>query len=104
MISRLTQADRDVIERCGLSSLLDMPQYIINWGLLIALVERWHNDMNTFHLATSEIIVDRKDYYQILWIPVIGALFPYEKTREDGIEILRWIFHDDQIYGYEIPW
>lgn len=104
MIPRLTQADRDVIERCGLSSLLGMPWYIINWGLLTALAESWHSDTNTFNLAISEVIVTPEDCYRILQIPVIGELLPYEQMEEDGIEALCRIFHDDHICGYEIPW
>lgn len=104
MIPRLTLLDRDIIERCGLSSLLDMPWYIINQGLLIALAARWHSDTNTFHLATGEITITPEDCYRILQIPVIGALLPYGKIEEDGIEDLHLIFHDDQIRGYEIPW
>ncbi|XP_059063972.1 serine/threonine-protein phosphatase 7 long form homolog isoform X1 [Cryptomeria japonica] len=81
-----------------------MLRYIINWGLLITLSERWHSDTNTFHLATGEITVTPEDYYRILQILVVGALLPYEQTEEGGTEALRWILQDDLICGYEIPW
>lgn len=104
LIPRLSQVDRDVIERCGLSSLLDMPWYIINQGLLINLAERWHSDTNTFHLATGKIKITPKDYYRITWIPIVGALLSYEQTEEGGTKALHRIFHNDQMSGYEIPW
>lgn len=66
LIMSLSQANRDVIEKCDLSSSLHMARYIINKGLLTALVERWHSDTNTFHLATGNIIVTPKDCYRIL--------------------------------------
>lgn len=91
LIPWLTHADRDIIERCGLSSLLEMPRFIVNRGLLTTLAEMWHSDTNTFHLATGEITVTLEDCYQILWIPVVGALLPYEQTEEGGTEALRRI-------------
>lgn len=81
-----------------------MPRYIINRGLLIAFAERWHSDTNTFHLATGEITVTLEDCYQILWIPMVGALLPYEQTEEGGTTALCRILQDDTVCGYEIPW
>lgn len=72
------QADLDVIERCGLSSLLDMPWFTVNRGLLTALAERWHSDTNTFHFATGEMTVTLEDCYRILRIPIASAILPYE--------------------------
>lgn len=87
-----------------MTSLLEMHRFIVNWGLLIALVERWHSDMNTFHLATGEMTMTLEDCYRILRIPIVGALLPYEQTEEGGTEAPHRIFQDDTIYGYEIPW
>lgn len=100
----MARADLDVIERYGLSSLLDMPQFIVNRGLLTVLTERWHGDMNTFHFATGEMTVTLEDCYRILRIPVAGALLSYEQTEEGGTKALRRIFHDETVCGYEIPW
>lgn len=104
LIPRLSQADLEIIDRCGLSSLLDMPRFTVNRALLIALAERWHSDMNTFHFATGEITVTPEDCYRILRIPVVGALLPYEQSVEGRIETLCQIVHDDTVCGYEIPW
>lgn len=36
-------------------------------------------------------------------IPMVRELVPYEHIKEGGTKVLRQIFHDDQIGGYEIP-
>lgn len=92
LIPQLAHADLDIIERCGLTSLLDMPRFSVNRGLLTALAERWHNDTNTFHFATSEMTVTPEDCYRILCIPVVGSLLPYEQSEKGGTEELCHIF------------
>lgn len=98
LIPRLSQVDLDIIERCRLISLLDMPRFTVNRGLLTALVERWHSDTNTFHFDTGEMTVTPEDCYRILRIPVVGALLPYEQSEECGTEALRHIFQDDSLW------
>lgn len=75
------QEDLDMIGRCGLTSLIDIPQYRINRGLLTALAKRRHSDHNTFHLATREMEVTLEDVYCILKIPVVGELVMYDQTE-----------------------
>lgn len=104
LIPWLSQVDLDIIDRCNLSSLLDMPRFTMNWGLLTALADRWHSDTNTFHFAIAEMTMTPEDCYRILRIPVVGSLLPYEQLEEGRIETLRWIFHDDIVCGYEILW
>ncbi|XP_057861147.2 protein MAINTENANCE OF MERISTEMS-like [Cryptomeria japonica] len=104
LIPRLSQADLDIIERCRLTSLLDMSRFTVNRGLLTALAERWHSDTNTFHFAAGEMTVTPEDCYRILRIPVVGAILPYEQTEEGSTEALRRILHDESVCGYEIPW
>lgn len=81
-----------------------MPRYTINWGMLIALVERWHSEHNTFHLPTGEMTVTLEHVYRILWISVMGDLVFYDLTEQAGIDALRRNFQDDNICGYNIPW
>ncbi|XP_059076399.1 L-type lectin-domain containing receptor kinase IX.1-like [Cryptomeria japonica] len=104
LIPHLTQAERDHISRCGLSSLLDMPQPLINQGLLIALAKRWHSEHNTFHLPTEEMTMTPEDVYQILQIPVMGDLVYYDLSERGGTEALCRVFEDDKIGGYDIAW
>lgn len=81
MVHRLSSADVEIISHYGLTSLLDIPQYRINKGLLTALVERWHSDHNTFHLPTGEMTVTPEDVYCILRIPVMGEIVVYDKIE-----------------------
>lgn len=71
---------------------------------MTALAKRWHSDHNTFHLDTSEMTVTSEDVYRILGILVVGELVVYDHTEQGGIEVLKRIFDNDGISGYEIPW
>lgn len=98
------QVDRDIIEACGLTSLIEMLEVCLNRGLLTVLAERWHSDMNTFHLPTGEVTVTPEDVYRIMRIPVMGEIVQFDTREVGGIDALRRIFHDDQIARYFIPW
>lgn len=92
--SSVAQADLDIIVCCGLKSLLDIPQYRINKGLLTALAERWHGDHNPFHLATREMTVTPEDVYYILQIPMVGEIVVCEKVEQGRTDALHRIFRD----------
>jgi hypothetical protein len=87
-----------------LTSFLEIIEVHINRGLLIELTKRWHSDTNTFHVATREIIVNPEDIYCILRILVMGTIIIHETKEVGGIDALRWIFRDNDIARYEIPW
>ena len=42
--------------------------------MLIALMERWDLNYNTFHLPTDEITVTLEDVYRITRLPIKGRL------------------------------
>lgn len=104
LIPQLVQADRDIIEAFGLTSLLEMPEVRLNRALLTTLAERWHSDTNTFHLPTREITVTPEDVYRILRIPVMGEIASFNVQKAGGTDALRRIFGDDEIVGYYISW
>lgn len=81
-----------------------MPRPLINQGLLIALAECWHNENNTFHLVTGEMMVTPKEVYRILCIPMMGELVYYNLSEKGGIDALHRVFEDDEIGGYDIVW
>lgn len=81
LIPHLVQPMTTVITRCGLSSLLDMPQIIINQGLLTALAKRWYSEHNTFHLPTDEMTMTPEDVWQILRIPVVREVVVYDSLE-----------------------
>lgn len=77
------------IDACGLRHILYMPKIRMNRGLLIALVERWHSDHNSFHFPTREISVTKEDVYKILHIPIIGISCSMIITRWVGLHHYR---------------
>lgn len=92
MVRQLTREDLDIITHCGLISLIDIPQYRINMGLLTTQAKRWHSDHNTFHLLTWEMTVTLKDVYHILQILVMGKIFVYGRVEQGGTNALHRIF------------
>lgn len=104
LIPHLSQAERDHIDRCGLTSLLDMSRHLINHGLLTALAEHWHSKHNTFHLSTDEMTITPEDVYRILCIPVMGELVYYDLSEQGGTDALHKVFDDDEVGGYYIAW
>lgn len=56
-------------------SYLAFANYIYNdRDMLIALMERWSPNSNTFNLPTGEITVTLEDVYRITRLPIIGKL------------------------------
>ena len=73
LIQSLDATDMAHIERLGLSSLCQILVVLVNHGLLIALVEHFHLEMNTFHLPMGEMTITPKDIWRILGIPFHDA-------------------------------
>lgn len=78
LVPELSQVEVRCIDACGLCHLLYMASITHNRGLLTTLVERWHSELNTFHLPTGEIGVTLEDVYRILCIPITGELVQYD--------------------------
>ena len=66
------------IDRLGLSSLCRIPAVTVNHSLLTALVERFHLEMNTFHLPVGEMTITPEDIWRILRIPFHSAPVVYD--------------------------
>ena len=80
VVGQLLKLDQQVVDRFGFTYLLQMPQFQVNRGLLIAVVERWHSDHNTFHLLMGEMTVTPEDVHRIFRIPTVGDLVYYDQT------------------------
>ena len=80
------------IERLGLSSLCRIPAVMVNHGLLTDLVERFHSEMNTFHLPMGEMTITPEDVWRILRIPFHGARVMYDTAPRVGIAALSEVF------------
>ena len=100
----LDSANLAHIERLGLSSLCQIPTVMVNHGLLTALVEHFHSEMNTFHLPMGEMTITPEDIWQILRIPFHGARVVYDTTPRAGIATLSTVFGRELQRGRAISW
>jgi len=69
-----SQEDWSLLEELSLSYLA-FTDYIFHYrDMLIALMERWDLNSNTFHLPTREIMITLEDVYRITRLPIRGKL------------------------------
>ena len=79
LIQDLDDGKRVHIKAMGLIHLCDLPDIQVNHGLLGALVECFHLEINTFHLPPGEVTVTPEDVYRILRIPFHGLRVEYDR-------------------------
>ena len=77
---------------------------MVNHGLLTALVERFHSEMNTFHLPMGEMTITPEDIRRILMIPFHGARVVYDTVPRAGTTALSAVFGRDLQRGRAISW
>lgn len=80
LLYELSNIDRAHINLCGFTHLLQMPDIRVNHGILIALVEWFHPEHNTFHLRFGEMNITLDDIYRILRIPFYGDKVDYDSS------------------------
>ena len=49
-------------------------------GLLCGFVERWHRDMNTFHMSFGEMMITLDDVSSLLHLPSMGQFSMFDNT------------------------
>ena len=102
----MTEGEREVLASLGLYHITFMPEIRSNSGLLTALAERWHSEMSSFHLPTTEATMTLEDVWHILRILIIGELVVYDPAA--GHTALHQMFGcGDEglgIQDYEIGW
>jgi len=69
-----SQKDWSLIEELSLSYLTFADYIYHDKDMLIALMERWDPNSNTFHLPTGEISVTLEDVCKITRLPIRGKL------------------------------
>ena len=84
------------IDAAGLTELFKVPDMEVDHALIMALVERWHPETNTFHLPHGEIGIILQDIEVMLGIPVDGLLV----TRRTD---LKWNEVCRDLLGHEPP-
>ena len=71
------------VEKSGLLPLCSIGYEVADKGLIIAFVERWHKDTNSFHLPVGEMTITLDDVSSILHIPIVGQFPTYEALSYD---------------------
>ena len=71
------------VEKSGLLPLCSIGYEVADKGLIIAFVERWHKDTNSFHLPVGEMTITLDDVSSILHIPIVGQFPTYEVLSHD---------------------
>ena len=61
----------DVIK---LGYLARLPHMLTYMEMVAVLCERWHSEIGTFHLPTSEMTVTLEDVYRVFRLPIQGTL------------------------------
>jgi len=60
----------------GLMPLCDISYEYADKGLISAFVERWHQEINSFHLPVGEMTVTLDDVSMLFHLPIIGQFCP----------------------------
>jgi len=78
-------------------------------GLILAFVERWHRETNTFHITVGEVIVTLDDVFALLHLPIMRQFCPNETLDFDatlkivmdllGVQRIRVSFELMQCHG-----
>ena len=79
-----TNHSNDIFSRCELANLAIIGHIQQDLPLLIALVEHWDPDCNTFHLPPGEMTITLLDIYYIWGIPIRGRLVHYMEVFDNN--------------------
>ncbi|XP_014522490.1 protein MAIN-LIKE 1-like [Vigna radiata var. radiata] len=84
---------RDIVNGSGLMSLVGISYDYVDRGLLLAFVERFHFETNSFHLLVGEMTVTLDDVSSLLHLPMLGQLcdledVDFEESRRAIMELL----------------
>ncbi|XP_021730494.1 protein MAIN-LIKE 1-like [Chenopodium quinoa] len=71
---RFPQEHLELIDSSGLSHLPGIMFRRLDWPVILAFVERWQPDTNTFHMPFGEMTIMLHDMYNILGLRVDGGL------------------------------
>ncbi|PHT48746.1 Pleiotropic drug resistance protein 1 [Capsicum baccatum] len=86
---------------CGFRRIVEVGNISYNFGLLSALVERWHPETHTFHLRIGEATITLQDIEIMFGMVVDGSSRLLEGFTGLGIIARRQILHD--LTGWEPP-
>lgn len=83
----------------GLLLLCNISYETVDKGLILSFVERWHRDINTFHLLDGEMSITSGDVSTLLHISIVGqfcsfVMLDFTSTSMLLIELLEVDFGD----------
>ncbi|XP_028193226.1 protein MAIN-LIKE 1-like [Glycine soja] len=78
-----------LVTATGLSPLIGCSVVTGDPGLISVLVERWHGEINSFHLPVGELMITLDDVSSLLHLPITGALHSFEPfLLEEAVVLL----------------
>jgi len=73
----------------GLGWLQDTSYSLIDHGLICAFVERWHEEISSFHLPFGEMTVTLDDVACLLHLPIDNGLLSHGSiSRDEAVELM----------------
>lgn len=72
MKDKLMEEGICLLQHVSMGWLIHDPYIQVDKELLMALMERWYERTNLFHLSTREITIVLKDVHRILWVLMKG--------------------------------
>jgi len=67
----------------GLGGLLHTSFESLDRGLLCAFVERWHAEINNFHLPVGEMTITLDDLSNLLHLSIVGHFYTQKTLDSD---------------------
>ncbi|XP_012838655.1 PREDICTED: serine/threonine-protein phosphatase 7 long form homolog [Erythranthe guttata] len=74
----------EVVQRCGLMSVVQASYNTVDDHLLRAFIERWQPATNTFHLPVGEMTITLDDVSTLVGLPVVGRTVSCERLIRDS--------------------
>jgi len=79
----------DRLQGTGLGWLQDTSYNMIDHSLICSFVERWHEDISSFHLLFGEMTVTFDDVSCLLHLPIDGMFLSHASISRD--EAVEWM-------------
>ena len=89
----LNETQKDYVRQSRLCNFTEMEHIRIEHALIMALIERWRSETNTFYFPSGEATFTLEDVAYIYWLPIDGPMvtgrpFPNSLVSEVCLELL----------------
>src|ERR1051325_3134962 len=71
-----------LLRTTGLRDLTLCGYNMVNWGMINAFVEMWHEETSSFHLPHGEMTITLNDVACLLHLPIRGRFLDHQKWIE----------------------